>query len=64
MDEASTAITALLAEKVDKSAKIFRNYEVTKYNIAMKLKTASIIKKKDKLVKNLKSMFGEGAEEE
>ena len=64
VDEASTTITTLLAEEVDKSAKIFGNYEVEKSKITMELKTTSVIKKKDKLVKKLKAMFGEAIEEE
>ena len=64
VDEASIAITKLLAKEVDKSAKIFGNYEVMKSKVAMELKTTSTLKKKDKLVKNIKAKFGEGAGEE
>ena len=64
VDEASTTITALLAEEIDKSAKIFGNYEMVKSKITMELQIASTHKKKDKLVKKLKSKFGEGEKEE
>ena len=64
VDEASAAITNLLAEEVDKNANIFGSYEVEKSHITMELKTASVIKKKDKLIKKLKEKFGEGAKEE
>lgn len=64
VDEASTAIIALLAEEVDKNAKAFGNYELAKSKITMELKTTSVIKKKDKLVKKLKAEFGEGVEQE
>ena len=61
-DEASAAITALLAKEVDKTAKPFGTFDVMKANIEIELKTSSIIKKKDKLVIKLKKKFGEGAE--
>ena len=64
VDEAFATIMTLLVEKVDKSVKIFENYEVEKSKITMKLKNASIFKNKDKLVKNLKAKFGKGVEEE
>lgn len=64
VDEASIAITALLVEEVDKSAKVFTNYELEKSKITMEWKTTSVIKKKDRLVKKLKTRFGEGVEEE
>ena len=66
VDEASVAITALLAEKVDKSAKIFTNYDVVKSKVEMELNISSTLKKKDKMVRKLKAKFGEvvGEEEE
>ena len=64
VDKASIAITALLAEEIDKSSKIFGNYEMVKSKITMELKTASAIKKKDKIVKKLKEKFDEGEDEE
>ena len=62
VDEASTTITALLAEEIDKSVKPFGTYDVVKSKVEIELKTASIIKKKDKLVKKIKKKFGEGIE--
>ena len=56
VDEASIA---LLAEEIDKDAKTFGNYEMAKSKITMELKTASVIKKKEKLLKQLKENFGE-----
>jgi hypothetical protein len=64
VDEASTTITTILVEEIDKDAKAFGNYEMAKSKITMELKTASIIKKKDKLVKKPKEKFGEGTEQE
>lgn len=64
VDEASAAITALLAEEVDKTAEIFGNYEMVKSKTTMELKTTSVIKKKDRLVKKLKDKFDEGVEQE
>lgn len=64
VDEASVAIIALLVEEVDKEAIAFGNYELAKSKISMELKTTSVIKKKNKLVKKLKEKFGEGVEEE
>ena len=62
--QASVAITLLLAKEVDKIAKIFGNYDVMKSKIQMELKTTSILKKKDNLVRKLKVKFGEGASEQ
>ena len=62
VDEASTVITILLAEEVDKIAKPFGTFDVVKSKIETQLKTASMIKKKDKLVRKLKKKFGESAE--
>ena len=59
--QALAVITTLLAKEVDKNAKAFGNYEMEKSKITMELKSASIIKKKDKLVKKLKEKFGKGA---
>lgn len=60
VDEASAAITALLAKEVDKTAKPFGIFDVVKSKIATELKTSTVIKKKDKLVRKLKKKFGEG----
>ena len=64
VDEASTTITTLLAKEVDKTTKIFGNYDVMKSKVEMELKTTSTLKKKDKLMKKLKAKFGEGAGED
>ena len=64
VDEASTTITTILVEEVDKTTIFLRNYEMVKSKIAMELKTDSRIKKKDKLVKKLKEKFGEDVEDE
>ena len=60
VDEASAAITALLVEELDKTAKPFGTFDVVKSKIATELKTSTVIKKKDKLVRKLKKKFGEG----
>ena len=64
VDEASAAITALLAEEMDKEAKAFGTYDIVKSRVEIDLKMASTLKKKDKMVKKLKVRFGEGDEEE
>ena len=64
VDEASTTIIALLVEEIDKSVKIFGNYDVMKSKVEMELKIVSTLKKKDKLVRKLKAKFGEGAGDE
>ena len=64
VDEAFAAITTLLAEEVDKTAKFFGNYEVMMSKIEMELKITSTLKRKDKLVKKLKKRFGGGADVE
>ena len=58
IDEASVAITTLLAEEIDKSAKPFGTFDVVKSKVEMELKTTSTIKKKDRLVNKLKARFG------
>ena len=55
VDEASTTITTLLVEEVDKNEKIFGNYEMVKSKITMELKISYTLKKKDKLVKKIKA---------
>ena len=64
VDEASTTITTLLVEEVDKEATTFGNYDIAKSKITMELKTALAFRKKNKMEKKLKEKFGEGAEEE
>ena len=60
IDETSAAITALLAEEIDKDAPHFGTYDVVRSKVDMELKTTSTLKKKDKLVKKLKAKLGEG----
>ena len=62
IDEATTTITALLAEKIDKNTKPFGTYDIVKSKVEMELKTTSVIKRKDKLVRKLKNKVGEGIE--
>lgn len=47
VDEASTTITNLLVEDIDKDGKAFGNYEMKKSKITMELKTATVINKND-----------------
>ena len=63
IDEASTTIIAFLVEEIDKSAPHFGTYDVVRSKVDMELKTASSIRKKDRLVKKLKATFGEGVAE-
>lgn len=63
VDEASTTITVLLAEEKDKIAKPFGTYDVVESRFETELKTTSIIKRKDKLVKKIKKKFGVEIEE-
>ena len=58
IDEASGAITTLLAEEVDNTIKFFGNYDVVKSKVEMELKKTSTLKKKDKMVRKLKAKFG------
>ena len=60
VDEASTEITTLVVKEIEKDGNVIGNYEMAKSKITMELKTTSIIKKKEKLVKKLKEKFGEG----
>ncbi len=55
MDEALAAITTLLAEDFDKEAKHFGTYDIVKLRIDIDLKIASSIRKKDKIIKKLKT---------
>ena len=54
VDEASTKITTLLVEEVDKEPTTFGNYDLAKSKITMQLKIASVISKRKKLVNKLK----------
>ena len=58
VDQASTKIIALLAEERDKIAKSFGTYDVVKSRVVTDLKTSSIVKKKEKMVKKIKKKFG------
>ena len=58
VDQASAAITTLLAEESDKTVKIFGTYDVVKYRVVKNLKTVSVVKKKEKMVKKIKKKFG------
>ena len=64
VDEASTTITALLVEEMDKEDKPFGIYEIVKSRVEIDLKMASTLKKKDKMVKKLKAKLGAGDEDE
>ena len=64
IDKASTTITALLAEEADKNAPHFGTYDVVRSKINMELKTASTLKKKEKLIKKIKKKFGKEIEAE
>lgn len=64
VDEASIEITTLLVEDVSAKATTFQKYDVAKSKITLDLKTASVIRKKNKIVKKLKEKFGEGENEE
>ena len=58
VDQASAAITALLAEEMDKTAKAFGTYDLVRSRVVTDLKTATAIKKKEKMVKKIKKKFG------
>lgn len=58
--EASVAIVSLLADDVDTKATSFGNCAMTKSKISMDFKNSLIIRKKNKIVKNLEEKFGEG----
>ena len=66
IDQASAAIISLLAEEVDKNAKVFGTYDTVKSRVIIELKTTSAVKKKDKLVRKIKRKFGvkEGSAED
>ena len=64
VDQASTTIIALLAEETDKTTKHFGTYDVVKSRVVTDLKIATIVKKKDKLIKKLKKRFGQTLEKQ
>ena len=58
VDQALATITTLLAEDIDKFSKPFGTYDVVKSKVEIELKTASIVKRRDKLVRKIKKKFG------
>ena len=57
VEQASAAITELLAEETDKATQHFGTYDVVKSRVVTDLKTTSATKRNDKLVKKLKNKF-------
>ena len=64
VDQTSIAITALFVEDIDKAAKSFGTYDVVKSRIEIGLKIASVVKRKEKLVRKIKKKFGANIEAE
>ena len=64
IDEASAAITALLSKEIDKEEKHFGMYDILKSRVDIDLKIASSMRKKDKIIKKLKTQLGVGDDEE
>ena len=64
VDEASTAITTLLLEEMDKEEKPFGTYDIVKSRVEIDLKTTAAMKKKEKMVKKLKERRGVEDDEE
>ena len=68
IDDSSTTITTLLAKEHNKEATYFRTHDIVKSRENTDLKIALSMKKKDKIMKKLKSQLGikddEGNEEE
>ena len=60
VDEALVAIIALLAKDFDKEAKHFGTYDIVKSRVNTDLKIAFSIRKKDKIIKKLKTQLGVG----
>ena len=58
VDQASAAITTLLAEERDKTTKSFGTFDVVKSRVVIDLKTTSVVKKKEKMMKKIKKKFG------
>ena len=58
VDQAPATITALLVEEIDKIAKPFGTYGVVKTRVETYLKIASMVKRKDNLVRKIKKRFG------
>ena len=55
VDKALVGITTLLAEDFDKEVKHFGTYDIVKSRVSTKLKIASSMRKKDKIIKKLKN---------
>ena len=64
VDEASAAITTLLFEEFDKEAKKFGTYDIVKSRVDTDLKIASSMRKKEKIIKKLKTQLGVDDDEE
>ena len=64
IDDVSATITTLLAEEPDKEATYFRTHDIVKSRENTNLKVASSMKKKDKIMKKLKSQLGIEDDEE
>ena len=64
IDDALAAITTLLAKELDKGAPYFGVYDIVKSRVNTDLKIASSVKKKDKIVKKLKSQLSIKDDEE
>ena len=64
VDEASVAITTLLAKEMDKEEKPFGTYDIVKSKVEIDLKTTSAMKKKEKMVKKVKARIGVEDDEE
>ena len=64
VDEASTTIIALLSEEMDMEAKPFGTHDIVKSRVETHLKTTSVMKKKEKMVKKLKERLGVQDDEE
>ena len=64
VDEASVVIIALLSKEMDKEEKPFGTYDIVKSKVEIDLKTSSTIKKKEKMIKNLKARLGVEDDEE
>ena len=58
VDQASTTITTMLIEDIEKTIKHFGTHDFFKSRVVIDRKAASATKRKDKLVKKLKKKFG------
>ena len=64
VDEALAAITTLLVEDTNKEEKYFGTYDIVKSRVSTDLKIASSMRKKDKIIKKMKSQSGVGDDDE